>query len=356
MLLDTRFLGANSTASSRNAWAEDQLFGIHVIWSFMILLHFAALVQLNPVLVHYLSVVLRRVEDEGGARVGFRVKRAGGEKERAERSRAHYERATTSTWKSDHGTDRMSTYLSNLLTTTTSRYNNLRRTLLSNEDDGDTEDDSHISRVLRAYYTENQRAFPPWLPPDPNERQREQQTRVQQQPGQYGGVVQQGGVAGGRSQYLQAQHQQGSRSSLSDLWDPPAPAPSQQPQQPLQPQSLRAGRRPAAQGAQSSLSTLAPPSARPLPSQRAGSYQTMQQQAPSHLTRPGLEPSPPSSSGGAGTAQERLKARLWGAGRGGSSGSVSTLGSQSGEQAGGGGVGGQYDGGGSGRGRFGRMG
>ena len=235
----------------------------------------------------------------------------------------------------------MSTYLSNLLTTTTSRYNTLRRTLLSNEDDGDTEDDSHISRVLRAYYTEKQRAFPPWLPIDPNERQKEQMVRVQP-PTPYGGV-QQGGVVGGRSQYIQAQHGQGSRSSLSDLWDPPAAAASQQ-QAPLQPQSLRAGRR---QAAPTSSATLAPPSARPLPSQRVGSYQTMQQQAPSHLTRPGLEPSPPSSSGGGGTAQERLKARLWGAGRGGSSSSTTTLGSQASDLAGG-----QYDGGVGGRGRY----
>ena len=247
-----------------------------------------------------------------------------------------------------NGRTKMSTYLSNLLTTTTSRYNTLRRTLLSNEDDGDTDDDSHISRVLRAYYTEKQRAFPPWLPADPNERQREQLVRVQP-PVQYGGV-QQGGVVGGRSQVLQAQHGQGSRSSLSDLWDPPAAAQAQ-PQAPLQPQSLRAGRRPAPP---SSASMLAPPSARPLPSQRAGSYQTMQQQPPSHLTRPGLEPSPPSSSGGAGTAQDRLKARLWGAGRGGSSASTYTLGSQSSDVAGG--MGGQYDGGSSGTGRYGRTG
>ena len=75
MLLDTRFLGANSTKASRNEWAEDQLFGIHVIWSFMLLLHFAALIHLNPVLVHYLSVVLRHggEAEEGGRalRVGF---------------------------------------------------------------------------------------------------------------------------------------------------------------------------------------------------------------------------------------------------------------------------------------------
>ncbi|KAJ9641991.1 hypothetical protein H2199_005206 [Coniosporium tulheliwenetii] len=61
----------------------------------------------------------------------------------------------------------MSSYLTSLYTTTTSRYASLRRNLLSSEEDGDTEDDSHISRVLRAYYTEKGRPFPPWLPPDP---------------------------------------------------------------------------------------------------------------------------------------------------------------------------------------------
>ena len=71
MLLDTRFLGANSTRASRNEWAEDQLFGIHVIWSFLLLLEFAALVHLNPVFVHYLSVVLDRGEDDGELKVGF---------------------------------------------------------------------------------------------------------------------------------------------------------------------------------------------------------------------------------------------------------------------------------------------
>jgi hypothetical protein len=58
-------------------------------------------------------------------------------------------------------------YLSSLLTQTSSKYNNLRRALTSSETDGDTEDDSHISRVLRAYYTEKGRPFPEWLPPDP---------------------------------------------------------------------------------------------------------------------------------------------------------------------------------------------
>jgi len=202
----------------------------------------------------------------------------------------------------------MSSYLSNLLTSTTSRYNTLRRTLLSNEDDGDTEDDSHISRVLRAYYTEKGRPFPPWLPPDPNDKRAiTPQPYAQPSSGYFTS-------AGGKSQYPAVQNAGGQRGSLSDLWDAPA-----QPAAPTQPQSLRAGRR--VQPTSNPSSTLAPPTtARPLPSQRAGSYQSVQAQQ----HRPGLDQSPPSSSGG-GTAQDRLKARLWGGSRQGSPASSPAL-------------------------------
>jgi len=169
----------------------------------------------------------------------------------------------------------MSSYLSNLLTTTTGRYNTLRRTLLSSEDDGDTEDDSHISRALRAYYTEKARPFPPWLPPDPNDR------RAQQYPPQAQAQAQGQGYytsAGGRSQFQPQGQANGNRGSLNDLWDPPA---ASAPAAPAAPQSLRAGRRVAApagarpeSGAGSSLGV--PSAARPLPSQRVGSYQSFQ--------------------------------------------------------------------------------
>ncbi|WPH01100.1 Hypothetical protein R9X50_00393500 [Acrodontium crateriforme] len=202
----------------------------------------------------------------------------------------------------------MSSYLSNLLTHTTSRYNSLRRTLLSNEDDGDTEDDSHISRVLRAYYVEKGRPFPPWLPPDPNDRRNlplQQQQPYGQAPGGYYTS------AGGRSQLgnVQQQNAVGSRSSLSDLWDPqPVAAPA-----PTQPTSLRSARRPGGtpSNGPGAPNTLAPPQARPLPSQRVGSYQSVNSQQ----RYSAAEPSPPGSSSGlpgGGTAQDRLKARLWG--------------------------------------------
>ena len=200
----------------------------------------------------------------------------------------------------------MSSYLSNLLTHTTSRYNSIKGKFLSNEDDGDTEDDSHISRVLRAYYTEKGRPFPPWLPPDPNDRRSTTPQPYIQSASNYFNSM------SGKSQYAPVQNQAGQRSSLSDLWDPPA-----QQSAPVQPQSLRSARRPVApaQPMSNPSSTLAP-QARPLPSQRVGSYQSLQS-PPSG--RSSFDPTPPSSSGG--TAQDRLKAKLWGGARSGSPGS-----------------------------------
>ena len=184
----------------------------------------------------------------------------------------------------------MSSYLNNLLTTTTSRYNSLRRQLLSDEADGDTEDDSHISRVLRAYYTEKGRPFPQWLPPDPKAPQAAPPHMSSGR--QYGqmGPPQMGRGGGGGG------------GGLSDLWDTPA-----QPQH-QEPLSLRraqgrggGGRRPMGD----SLTPEPQSAGRPLPSQRTGSYQS----GPSF--RP-AEPSPPASSASGVSAQERLKARLWG--------------------------------------------
>lgn len=236
----------------------------------------------------------------------------------------------------------MSSYLSNLLTQTTSRYNSIRRTLLKDEEDGDTEDDSHISRVLRAYYTEKGRPFPPWLPPDPNDRKAvTPQPYMQQQ--STGGYFNRGG------QVAAVQQQASSRpSSLSDLWDSPS-----QNNAPMQPQSLRNARRPVAQQPPppSSGATLAP---RPLPSQRAGSYQSMQSQASGRSDFGNSSTPPP--SGGAGTAQDRLKARLWG-GRSGSPNNSGGNPAPYDQPAYGGGN--PYDaggGGGAGNRRYGRMG
>ncbi|KAF2128972.1 hypothetical protein P153DRAFT_292037 [Dothidotthia symphoricarpi CBS 119687] len=192
----------------------------------------------------------------------------------------------------------MSSYLNNLLTNTTSKYNSLRQQLLSDEADGNTEDDSHISRVLRAYYTEKGRPFPPWLPADPK--------APQAAPAQFASSAGRGqapplgrGSTGG---------------GLSDLWDTP-----QQPPQPQEPLSLRraGGRGGATRPLQTRMAESYAPEpqsqGRPLPSQRAGSYQSTGSGGGA------ADPSPPPSAGGGTTAQERLKARLWGSGRSNSS-------------------------------------
>lgn len=199
----------------------------------------------------------------------------------------------------------MSSYLSNILTNTTSKYASIRRTLLNNEDDGDTEDDSHISRVLRAYYTEKHRDFPPWLPPDPNERRATTpQPPTQSGYGNYGQQPQ--GYFNNKPPPVQ---QNPPRNTLNDLWDTPATS-SQAPVQSPAPQSLRNSARSRTPQPAAASSLAPPPQARPLPSQRVGSYQSVQSQQQGSYSRPGSGAG--AGTGGGGTAQERLKQRLWG--------------------------------------------
>ncbi|KAK4580293.1 hypothetical protein LTR86_000496 [Recurvomyces mirabilis] len=63
MLFDERFIGANATKESRDAWAEETFPQIKLLWMWMILLHFARLLPLDPVIIHWLSVLLRKVSD-----------------------------------------------------------------------------------------------------------------------------------------------------------------------------------------------------------------------------------------------------------------------------------------------------
>lgn len=186
--------------------------------------------------------------------------------------------------------------------TISSRIGALRKALTkdSEEDDPENEDCSHVSNVLRAYYTENGRPFPDWLPADPKRPAAQIVPPVQyNQVNQYAGY--------GATQYgNQAPHSRGGsggRGGLSDLWDP---SPSQAPQQP-QPQSLRTAR-PTPQSLRSSDSTgsgrgmiPAPsqsgPTPRPLPSQRSGSYQMTQNAAVGGLS-----------------SRDRLRARVQGGG------------------------------------------
>ncbi|KAF1979115.1 hypothetical protein BU23DRAFT_148270 [Bimuria novae-zelandiae CBS 107.79] len=188
----------------------------------------------------------------------------------------------------------MSNYLNSLLTTTTSKYNTLRRQLLSDEADGDTEDDSHIARALRAYYTEKGRPFPQWLPPDPKAPQAAPVQMVSSAGRGYGQMGQQPQM-GGRG-----------AGGLGDLWDSPsqqAPPPQQEPL------SLRRAQGRGGGGLRGGNSMSPEPQmqGRPLPSQRAGSQQSVSS------FRTDMAPS---QSGGSGTsAQDRLKARLWGSGK-----------------------------------------
>lgn len=186
----------------------------------------------------------------------------------------------------------MSSWYSNLLTKTSSQISSLQSRLLSSEADGDTEDDTHVCRVLRHHYTEAGRPFPPWLPADPRApaAQAPVQPLYAQSQSQLGRMP-----PGGQQQ--QQQQMGGGGGGLSSLWGDnnanAIPAGT--------PQSLRAGR--GARGSSASPANLAPEDihARPLPSQRAGSYQSV------------------GGGGPASTAQDRLKQRLWGSGSRGAS-------------------------------------
>ncbi|KAI1420139.1 Sec1-binding region of Mso1-domain-containing protein [Xylaria sp. FL1777] len=192
----------------------------------------------------------------------------------------------------------MSGWYSNIVGATTSKISNLQRSYFSGEGDGDTEDDTHVCRVLRSYYTEKGKPFPGWLPPDP--KAPPPATAVYSQPSQVGSRY--GGLG---------QQQQG--GSLSSLWDN---SPASQPQET---QSLRRGRGapPAMRNSDARDSPFRnsdpmagsgrdDTQARPLPSQRAGSYQTQGSFSSAQT--------PPVGSGG-GSAQDRLKQRLFGGSR-----------------------------------------
>lgn len=218
----------------------------------------------------------------------------------------------------------MASWYSSIVTKTSSQISNLRSTLLSSEADGDTEDDTHVCRVLRNYYTDKGRPRPGWLPADPKAAAQAPQTLyAQPQIGaRYGGLnngaTGPGGVPGSSS------------GGLSSLWDN---GPSQQ--TPPPPQSLRVGRGPPGGGGGMLHPGGGPGgreevSARPLPSQRSGSYQSVSSQS--------------GAAGGGATAQDRLKQRLWGGARAASPAAASQnpYGAPPPQQQNGGG---QYDGG-----------
>jgi hypothetical protein len=190
--------------------------------------------------------------------------------------------------------------------TFSSRIATLRKALTkdSEEDDPDYEDSSHVSNVLRAYYTEKGRTFPEWLPQDPKKpapAPMPQQNTYSQYGGGYGSQY------GAQPDYSR---NSGSQGGLSDLWDSgpaaPAPAPVQSLRAPRPtPQSLRSQ-----DGAMSQQQSSGPSyaqqssAARPLPSQRAGSFQNT---------------SSAGAAAGAMGSRDRLRARLQGGGSGRSS-------------------------------------
>ncbi|KIW17249.1 hypothetical protein PV08_04440 [Exophiala spinifera] len=199
--------------------------------------------------------------------------------------------------------------------TFSSRFASLRKALTkdSEEDDPDNEDCSHISNVLRAYYAEKGRPLPEWLPPDPK------RPIAPQPQGSYG----QYGNAYGSQFNTQQVHSRGSSGGrgggLSDLWDS-APASGAPPPQSLRasrptPHSLRSNdtaRSHSSGGSQTTSFGPTAPTARPLPSQRAGSYQTN-----------------PNANAQALGSRDRLRARLQGS----SSGRSSPAGGMSGGQS-----------------------
>lgn len=215
----------------------------------------------------------------------------------------------------------MSSYLASLASSTTistlgTRLSSLRRAITSGDekDDPDNEDSSHISNVLRAYYTEKGRPFPEWLPPDPKTpvvqpRMVATQASLQQ---------------GNTSAYgqPQAQYTGGRGGGLGDLWGESGPA--QPPQSQTASLRSRGGSRtpvaaignnnnnnpshslrPEHHHQQHHSQTPSPHSVsrRPLPSQRGESYQS------SHSSS-GM--SDRGASSGGGSASERLRARLQG--------------------------------------------
>ncbi|KAL4918093.1 hypothetical protein BDW62DRAFT_182348 [Aspergillus aurantiobrunneus] len=191
----------------------------------------------------------------------------------------------------------MSSYFSSITSSSAisnlgTRLNSLRRAITSDEaDDPDNEDCSHISNVLRAYYIEKGRHFPPWLPPDPKERASAPSRIIATT-----NVAPSGSVSSGRG------------GGLGDLWGDSGGATSPQPQT----ASLRRGRghpgssqsslpsQISSHPASVSTPSLHPAEARPIPGARNGSSQSMN----SASSSPSLERAP--------SAQERLRARLHG--------------------------------------------
>ncbi|KAL4905307.1 hypothetical protein BDW74DRAFT_153400 [Aspergillus multicolor] len=193
----------------------------------------------------------------------------------------------------------MSSYFSSITSSSAisnlgTRLNSLRRAITSDEaDDPDNEDCSHISNVLRAYYTEKGRRFPGWLPPDPKDRS-PAPSRVIATSNNVSSASMSSGRGGG----------------LGDLWGDSGSGAGGPPQ--LATSSLRRGRgqpgssssaaSPSVHSPAMSASSLHPAGGRLMPGERSGSYQSVTSAGSGSSA--GLER--------ATSAQERLRARLHG--------------------------------------------
>lgn len=169
-------------------------------------------------------------------------------------------------------------WYSNIASRVNNSVSSLQRTVFNSEADGDTQDDTYVCRVLRQHYTEKAAGFPQWLPPDP----KAPQPVVPQQPAiansRYGAAA-----AGGANAGVPPS---GAASGLASLWDKNrgAGGGAASPAAARNPFAQRNAVTPDPAGVQ----------ARPLPSQRAGSYQAA-----------GVGQGAP-----AGSVQDRLRSKL----------------------------------------------
>lgn len=59
MIFDERVIGVNASTATRDEWAQESWPRIQLIWAFMILLHFCALLHIDPLILHALSIVVK---------------------------------------------------------------------------------------------------------------------------------------------------------------------------------------------------------------------------------------------------------------------------------------------------------
>lgn len=71
MFLDDRVLGANASEATRDQWAHEKWPKVQLLWAFIILLHFAALLHIDPLVLHALSVLLKLMPDPAAPAVSL---------------------------------------------------------------------------------------------------------------------------------------------------------------------------------------------------------------------------------------------------------------------------------------------